>query len=42
MGGSVSANFTVTSNNQVYVYVRGHLVMKRWLETGQSKVFYVG
>lgn len=33
--------FTVTRGNEVYVYVLGRLVMKRWLDTGVSVTFHV-
>lgn len=33
--------FTVRLGDEVYVYVRGHLVMKRWLRTGVSATFHV-
>lgn len=36
----MSATFSVTIGREVYVYVRGRLVMKRWLDTGQSRTFY--
>jgi hypothetical protein len=26
-------------NNQLYLYMNGHLIYKRWLDTGESKVF---
>ncbi len=28
-------------NNELYLYMDGHLIYKRWLDTGQSKVFDV-
>ena len=37
----VSATFGVRSGDEVYVYVRGRLVMKRWLRTGVSATFHV-
>jgi hypothetical protein len=30
-----------TENNELYVYMNGNLIYKRWLDTGQSKVFDV-
>jgi hypothetical protein len=29
----------VTKGNELYVYMNGNLIYKRWLNTGQSKVF---
>lgn len=37
----MTATFAVTIGNEVYVYVRGQLVMKRWLDTGRSVTFHV-
>lgn len=34
--------FAITVGDEVYVYVRGRLVMKRWLRTGVSLTFYAG
>jgi hypothetical protein len=31
----------ITENNELYLYVNGKLVYKKWLDTGQSKVFDV-
>lgn len=28
-----------TKNNELYVYMNGRLIYKRWLATGQSMVF---
>jgi len=28
-----------TEDNELYVYMNGKLIYKRWLNTGQSKVF---
>lgn len=33
--------YSVRYGNEVYIYVRGHLVMKRWLDTGMSATFHV-
>ncbi len=30
-----------TKGNELYVYMNGTLIYKKWLETGQSKVFDV-
>ncbi len=30
-----------TKDNELYVYMNGKLIYKRWLDTGQSKVFDV-
>ncbi len=30
-----------TKNNELYVYVNGKLIYKKWLKTGESKVFDV-
>lgn len=38
---SVSATFAECRGDEVYVYVRGRLVMKRWLRTGVSATFHV-
>jgi hypothetical protein len=37
----VSATFAETIGREVFVYVRGRLVMKRWLDTGVSVTFHV-
>jgi hypothetical protein len=29
----------ITENNELYLYMSGNLIYKRWLDTGQSKVF---
>ncbi len=29
----------VSRNNELYVYMNGKLIYKKWLKTGQSKVF---
>ena len=31
----------VTVNNELYLYMNGKLIYKKWLLTGQSKVFDV-
>ncbi|MFY0594431.1 hypothetical protein [Roseivirga sp.] len=31
----------ITDNNELYLYLNGRLIYKRWLNTGQSKVFDV-
>lgn len=36
----MGVTYTEVHDGQVYVYVAGQLVMKRWLGSGQSKVFY--
>lgn len=33
--------YSVRRGNEVYVYVRGQLVMKRWLNTNISVTFHV-
>lgn len=33
--------YTQVIGNEVYVYVLGRLVMKRWLKTGISATFHV-
>ncbi len=33
--------FSEKVGREVYVYVRGRLVMKRWLDTGASVTFHV-
>jgi len=38
----MNATFSEVRGDEVYVYVRGRLVMKRWLRTGISAVFAVG
>ncbi|WP_396637400.1 hypothetical protein [Maribacter sp. R77961] len=30
-----------TKDNELYVYMNGKLIYKKWLKTGQSKVFDV-
>lgn len=30
-----------TKHNELYLYMNGNLIYKRWLDTGQSKVFDV-
>ncbi|MBB6501101.1 hypothetical protein [Pedobacter cryoconitis] len=35
------AVFKKIENNEMYLYVNGHLIYKRWLDSGQSKVFDV-
>lgn len=35
------ATFSVHSGDDVYVYVRGRLVMKRWMHAGVSATFHV-
>lgn len=35
------ATFSERVGDEVYVYVRGRLVMKRWLKTGVSVTFHV-
>lgn len=37
----MTATWTEIRGNEVYVYVRGRLVMKRWLDTGRSCVFEI-
>lgn len=37
----MSATFSVQVGDEVYVYVLGRLVMKRWLKTGVSATFHV-
>ena len=37
----MNATFSVTVGNEVFVYVNGRLVMKRWLDTGVSATFHV-
>lgn len=37
----MSATFTERVGDEVYVYVRGRLVMKRWLSTGVSVTFHI-
>lgn len=29
----------ITENNELYLYMNGNLIYKKWLDTGQSKVF---
>ncbi|GGP06202.1 hypothetical protein GCM10010992_25470 [Cloacibacterium rupense] len=31
----------VTENNELYLYMNGKLIYKKWLLTGQSKIFDV-
>jgi len=31
----------LTEKNELYVYMNGKLIYKKWLDTGQSKVFDV-
>ena len=31
----------ITEDNELYLYMNGNLIYKRWLDTGQSKVFDV-
>jgi hypothetical protein len=33
--------FKIIDNNQLYIYFNGKLIYKRWLLTGESKVFDV-
>lgn len=28
-----------TKDNEIYVYMNGKLIYKKWLKTGQSKIF---
>lgn len=35
------ATYSVTVGNEVYIIVRGQLIMKRWLNTGVSATFHV-
>ncbi len=37
----MNVTFAETIGNEVYVYVRGRLVMKRWKDTGISVTFHV-
>ena len=37
----MSATFTFQRDDELYVYVRGRLVMKRWLGTGVSATYHV-
>jgi hypothetical protein len=37
----MKATYSVKIGNEVYVYVLGRLVMKRWLKTGVSATFHV-
>lgn len=39
--GSLSTTFAVQRGDELFVYVRGVLVMKRWLSTGVSATFHV-
>ena len=34
--------FAVVLGDEVYVYVLGRLVMKRWLRTGETRAVYEG
>jgi hypothetical protein len=38
---AMKATYSVKIGNEVYVYVLGRLVMKRWLKTGVSATFHV-
>lgn len=38
---TMNATFAERIGDEVYVYVRGRLVMKRWLRTGVSATFHV-
>jgi len=33
--------FKKIENNELYLYMNGNLIYKRWLDTGESKVFDV-
>ena len=33
------ATYSVKIGNEIYVYVMGQLIMKRWIDTGKSVVF---
>jgi hypothetical protein len=35
------AFFKKIENNELYLYMDGNLIYKRWLDTGESKVFDV-
>jgi len=37
----MTATFTIRDGDELRVYVRGLLAMKRWLRTGASVVFHV-
>lgn len=37
----ISETFDSSPAAEVYVYIRGKLIMKRWLETGLSCTFHV-
>jgi hypothetical protein len=37
----VNATYTERRGNELYIYVRGVLVMKRYLNTGMSVTFHV-
>ena len=37
----MTATFTEIRADELHVYVRGRLVMKRWLRTGVSATFHV-
>jgi hypothetical protein len=36
-----SVTYSVQRGREVYIYVLGRLVMKRWLDTGLSVTFHV-
>jgi hypothetical protein len=40
-GETVNVTYSEIRGREVYVYVRGRLVMKRWLDTGVSATFQV-
>jgi hypothetical protein len=37
----MNATYSVVIGNEVYVYVRGRLIYKRWLNTGASVTIHV-
>jgi hypothetical protein len=37
----MTATYSERIGDEVYIYVRGRLVMKRWLRTGASATFHV-
>lgn len=37
----MTTTFAIRVGDELYVYVRGRLAMKRWLRTGVSAVFHV-
>lgn len=37
----MTATYSIRKGDEVYIYVRGVLVMKRWLKTGVSATFHV-